>query len=211
MSNAIAAVVFDMDGVLIDAKEWHYEALNRALGLLGHGISRFDHVTTYDGLPTRKKLEMLSIERNLPFALHDFIKEMKQRYTMEIVTTRCKPIFHHEFALSNLKALGYKVGLASNSVRESVEMMMSKANLSAYLDTVLSNEDVSQGKPSPEMYEAAMARLGVEPDETLVVEDNEHGIAAAKAAGAHLLAVDSPASVTFDRIRQRIATIEEAR
>jgi HAD superfamily hydrolase (TIGR01509 family) len=211
MSNAIAAVVFDMDGVLIDAKEWHYEALNRALGLLGHGISRFDHVTTYDGLPTRKKLEMLSIERNLPFALHDFIKEMKQRYTMEIVTTRCKPIFHHEFALSNLKALGYKVGLASNSVRESVEMMMSKANLSAYLDTVLSNEDVSQGKPSPEMYEAAMARLGVEPDETLVVEDNEHGIAAAKAAGAHLLAVDSPANVTFDRIRQRIATIEEAR
>jgi HAD superfamily hydrolase (TIGR01509 family) len=130
---------------------------------------------------------------------------------MEIVTTRCKPIFHHEFALSNLKALGYKVGLASNSVRESVEMMMSKANLSAYLDTVLSNEDVSQGKPSPEMYEAAMARLGVEPDETLVVEDNEHGIAAAKAAGAHLLAVDSPANVTFDRIRQRIATIEEAR
>lgn len=211
MSNAIAAVVFDMDGVLIDAKEWHYEALNRALGLLGHGISRFDHVTTYDGLPTRKKLEMLSIERNLPFALHDFIKEMKQSYTMEIVTTRCKPIFHHEFALSNLKALGYKVGLASNSVRESVEMMMSKANLSAYLDTVLSNEDVSQGKPSPEMYEAAMARLGVEPDETLVVEDNEHGIAAAKAAGAHLLAVDSPANVTFDRIRQRIATIEEAR
>ena len=59
----IKAIIFDMDGVLIDAKEWHYEALNRALDLLGMEISRHDHLVTYDGLPTRKKLEMLSMER----------------------------------------------------------------------------------------------------------------------------------------------------
>ena len=52
----IKAIVFDMDGVLIDAKEWHYEALNRALGLFGYGISRYDHLSRYDGLPTRRKL-----------------------------------------------------------------------------------------------------------------------------------------------------------
>ena len=49
----IRGVVFDMDGVLIEAKDWHYEALNRALGLFGFGISRYEHLTTYDGLPTR--------------------------------------------------------------------------------------------------------------------------------------------------------------
>lgn len=206
--TSIKAVIFDMDGVLIDAKEWHYEALNRALGLIGHEISRFDHISTYDGLPTRKKLEMLSMERGLPFALHEFIREMKQRYTMEIVTTRCKPVFQHEFALSNLKALGYRLGVASNSVRESVETMMIRANLSPYLDAVLSNEDVVAGKPSPEMYEAAMDRLAVGPESTLVVEDNEHGIASALAAGTHLLAVDSPLDVTFDRIIGRIAALE---
>jgi beta-phosphoglucomutase-like phosphatase (HAD superfamily) len=62
----ITAVVFDMDGVLIDAREWHYEALNRALGHFGYTISRFDHLVTYDGLPTRHKLEMLSRERGFP-------------------------------------------------------------------------------------------------------------------------------------------------
>ena len=61
----IKAVLFDMDGVLIDAKEWHYEALNRALALFGMPISRFEHLTTFDGLPTRKKLEMLSLELSL--------------------------------------------------------------------------------------------------------------------------------------------------
>jgi beta-phosphoglucomutase len=52
----IKAVVFDMDGVLIEAKDWHYEALNRALKLFGYEISRYEHLTTFDGLPTRRKL-----------------------------------------------------------------------------------------------------------------------------------------------------------
>ena len=58
---AIEAVVFDMDGVLIDAKEWHYHALNRALELFGFTISRAEHLSTFDGLPTSKKLEMLTL------------------------------------------------------------------------------------------------------------------------------------------------------
>ena len=70
-----------MDGVLIDAKEWHYEALNKALALFGYQISRYEHLVTYDGLPTRKKLEMLSMEQGLPVQLHSFINEMKQLYT----------------------------------------------------------------------------------------------------------------------------------
>ena len=110
----IKAVIFDMDGVLIDAKEWHYEALNRALGLFGYTITRYDHLVTYDGLPTRKKLEMLSREQNLPTELHSFINEMKQRYTMEIVHSKCKPVFSKEYAMSRLKADGYKIGVASN-------------------------------------------------------------------------------------------------
>ncbi|WP_185022353.1 HAD hydrolase-like protein, partial [Pseudomonas fluorescens] len=58
----IKAVIFDMDGVLIEAKDWHYDALNKALNLFGYNISRHDHLTSYDGLPTAHKLEMLSVE-----------------------------------------------------------------------------------------------------------------------------------------------------
>lgn len=81
-----------MDGVLIEAKDWHYEALNKALQLFGMEISR------YDGLPTKKKL---THERGL----HSFINDMKQQYTMEIVYAE----FYHEYALSCLKNEGYNM------------------------------------------------------------------------------------------------------
>lgn len=125
----IKAVIFDMDGVLIEAKEWHYEALNRALQLFGYEkINRVDHLTTYDGLPTKRKLEMLSLQTDLPQTLHSFVNEMKQQYTTEIVHALCKPRFVHEFALSKLKAQGYKLAVASNSIRHTVELMMDKAD-----------------------------------------------------------------------------------
>ena len=82
MSHKIKAIVFDMDGVLIEAKDWHYEALNKALRLFGYEISRYDHLVTYDGLPTSKKLEMLSLEKGLPTGLHQFINQMKQSYKL---------------------------------------------------------------------------------------------------------------------------------
>jgi HAD superfamily hydrolase (TIGR01509 family) len=206
----IRAIVFDMDGVLIDAREWHYEALNRALGLLGYSISRFDHLSTYDGLPTRRKLEMLSMERGLPRALHDFLNTLKQEYTTQIVHTVCRPVFQHEYALSRLKADGYILGVASNSVRQTVELMMERSDLLPYLSLLLSNEDVEHGKPNPAIYTLAMERLSVTPDETLVVEDNEHGVQSAEAAGAHVAVVASPLDVTYDRIVSRIRALETA-
>ena len=201
----IRAVIFDMDGVLIDAREWHYEALNKALKLLGYEITRYDHLSTYDGLPTRKKLQMLTVERGLPAELHAFINGLKQQYTMEYVATSCRPVFQHEHALARLRASGYQLGLASNSIRRTILEMMDRSELRGYLDVIVSNEDVEKGKPSPEIYIKAMADLGVTPDETLVVEDNENGIQAATAAGAHVMVVRSPEDVTLDAIEARIA------
>ena len=208
--SRIKAVVFDMDGVLIDAKDWHYEALNRALALFGYSISRYDHLVTYDGLPTKRKLEMLTRESGLPAALHGFLNDLKQIYTMELVYARCKPMFHHEYALSHLKASGYKLAVASNSVRNTVEVMMQRSSLDPYLDALLSNQDVTHAKPHPEIYSMSFERLGVSPGECLVVEDNENGVRAAEAAGAHLLVVQSVYDVTLENILERIAQVEEA-
>jgi len=207
---AIEAVVFDMDGVLIDAKEWHYEALNRALGYFGYTISRADHLTTYDGLPTRRKLEMLSEERGLPRGLHGFLSDLKQQYTVDQVYLKCRPMFVHEYTLSNLKARGYKLGLGSNSIRSTVELMMQKSNLIGYLDTMVSNEDVKKPKPHPDIYLKAAEQLGVAPERCLVVEDNQNGIRAAEAAGCHLLVVNSVLDVQLDRVLQAIRLAEGA-
>ncbi len=206
--SKIRAVIFDMDGVLIDAKEWHYEALNRALGLFGYQISRTDHLTTFDGLPTHRKLELLSMEQGLPRALHGFINRMKQQYTQEIVNRSCKPVFTHEYALSKLREAGCKIAVASNSIRDSVELMMERSNLRPYLDLMVSNQDVTRPKPDPEMYQVAMQRLGVGPHETLIVEDNPHGVKAAEASGAHVMVVGGVADVTLPAIRRRIEQAE---
>lgn len=204
----IKAILFDMDGVLIDAEDWHYEALNKALSLFGMQISRLDHIANFDGLPTLKKLEFLSLERGLPIQLHTFINEMKQKYTMEIVHTRCKPFFPHQYALSNLKALGYKMAICSNSVRNSVLTMIERAELTEYLELMISNEDVVNSKPNPEMYIKAMAHFNLSPLECLIIEDNENGIKAAKAAGGYLLVVKDVSEVTLNNILNRIAEID---
>jgi len=204
----IKAVIFDMDGVLIEAKEWHYEALNKALNLFGFTISRYDHLVTYDGLPTRKKLEMLSMERGLPVGLHRFINRMKQVYTTEYIFNKCKPVFYHEYALSHLKNRGYKLAVASNSIRQTVDLMMEKSNLNPYLDITLSNEDVTKSKPDPEIYLTAINKLGLKTEECLIIEDNENGIKAAKASGANLLIVKSVEEVNLTNIINRITEIE---
>lgn len=207
--NKIKAVIFDMDGVLIEAKDWHYEALNKALLLFGMEISRYDHLVTYDGLPTKKKLEMLSTERGLPKGLHAFINDMKQQYTMEIVYAECKPRFYHEYALSKLKNEGYRMAVCSNSIRNTIDVMMQKASLENYLDFYISNQDVTHGKPDPEMYIKAIAKLGLNPQECMIIEDNENGIKAARASGAHVMEVETVEDVNYDNIKQHIKQFEE--
>lgn len=201
----IKAILFDMDGVLIDAKEWHYEALNKALNLFGMAISRYDHLTTFDGLPTRRKLEMLSMDNYLPRTLHPFIAELKQQYTMDAIALNCRPAFQHEYALSKLHQEGYKIAVCSNSIRRTIETMMERAGLSSYIDAILSNEDVTRPKPDPEIYLTAMKRLGFQCNECLVVEDNVNGIKAGEASGAYVMKVATVDDVTYWNIKDAIS------
>jgi HAD superfamily hydrolase (TIGR01509 family) len=208
--SQIKAILFDMDGVLIDAKDWHYEALNNALALFGMEINRYDHLVTYDGLPTKRKLEMLTLERGLPKKLHTFINSIKQQYTLDEVHLKCKPNFIHEYALSRLKTEGYRMAVCSNSIRKTIEVMLDKAMIIENFEFYMSNEDVAKGKPDPEIYINSMVRLGVSPQETLILEDNEHGIKAALASGAHLLKIDSVDDVNYFNISKKINAIYNA-
>lgn len=205
----IKAIIFDMDGVLIEAKDWHYEALNKALNLFGMEINRYDHLVTYDGLPTKKKLEMLTLERGLPAGLHSFINEMKQKFTMEIVYTKCSPRFYHEYALSRLKKEGYRLAVCSNSIRNTIEVMMEKSYLEKYLDFYLSNQDVINAKPNPEIYLKAIDKFGLNSSECLIIEDNENGIKAAIASGAHVMKVSQVEEVNYQNIKNYISYLEE--
>lgn len=205
----IKAVLFDMDGVLIDAKDWHYEALNEALSLFGLEISRYDHLHTFDGLPTLVKLRMLSEQYYLPAQLHPFINSVKQSYTIQKVHARCHPVFQHEYALSRLSKEGYKIAVCSNSIRNTIVNMMDKADLSRYIDLIISNEDVSKAKPDPEMYSMAIRRFGLKPEECLVVEDNPKGVQAGMASGASVMKVETVMDVNYANIKNKIDEVEK--
>ena len=206
----VKAIIFDMDGVLVDAKEWHYEALNAALKLFGSEISRYDHLVTFDGLPTKKKLEMLSLEAGFPTKLHGFVNDIKQQYTMELVYTKCKPVFQHQYALAKLSSEGYRLAVCSNSVRKTIDVMMEKAGLAKYIDFCLSNEDVVKSKPDPEIYITAIQKMNLKPAECVILEDNDKGVKAAVASGAYLLKVKDPGDVYYHKIKDRINEIENA-
>ena len=206
--SRIKAILFDMDGVLIDAREWHYHSLNKALQLFGKTITRDDHLDNFNGLPTKEKLEKLSRNRGLPRELHGLIEDLKQKHTRHFIHKYCNPNFHHEYTLSKLKSEGYKLALCSNSIRNSVNLMMELSNLRQYFDITFSNEDVTRPKPDPQIYQLAMEKLGSSPDQCLVVEDSVIGIQSATDAGAFVLRVQSPQEVTYDTVKKAIKNVE---
>ena len=197
-----------MDGVLIEAKDWHYEALNDALRIFGCEISLYDHLVTFDGLPTKHKLNMMSSLGKIPKDLHPIINIMKQKHTMRMILNKCRPLFNHQYAISKLHSEGYKMAVCSNSIRKSVEVMIEQAGLNQYFDFYVSNEDVEKGKPDPEMYNLAMNKMNLKPEQCLILEDNENGIKAAVESGGHLLKIGEVTDVTYLAIKNRILELE---
>jgi beta-phosphoglucomutase len=192
------AVFFDMDGVLIDARDWHFDALNEALRIFGIEIDLEKHLSRFDGLSTKRKLHILSEEEGLPWELHSVIEAVKQDRLLRIAAQKCFPNVSHQILLSRLKSHGFQVGLVTNSIRQSTEIMLGYAGLLKFMDVVVTNQDVVDGKPSPEGYKLAMSQLGVASSESLVIEDGEHGVLAAIAAGAQVLRVKGPTDVSIE-------------
>jgi HAD superfamily hydrolase (TIGR01509 family) len=204
----IDTVLFDMDGVLIDATEWHYDALNEALEIFGFEIGRDEHLARFNGMTTRKKLEILSLEKGLPRELHGIISEVKQDRTLRIAARKCFPTAAHLILLSALKNKGMKVGVVTNSIRMTTEFMLQYSGVAKFLDVLVTNEDVENPKPAPDGYVLAMKKLGSNPARTVVVEDGMHGIQAAKAAGARVVEVRDPGDVSLELL-ERITGIEQ--
>tara|TARA_B110000977_G_C10937625_1_gene439604 strand:+ start:171 stop:809 length:639 start_codon:yes stop_codon:yes gene_type:complete len=209
LNKTIKAVIFDLDGVLVEAKDWHYQALNKALAVFGCDFSYEEHLSTYDGLPTKMKLEMLNKNKNFPLELSQLVYELKQIYTNEFFSTRCFPDFSQDYLFRKLKDKSIKTAVASNSITATVDMAMQNLDIRKYIEFSLSNEDVKNPKPDPEIYTKAISMLNLKPSECLIVEDNSNGIKAAKASGAHCLEVKEVEDVNHINIFNYIKIIEK--
>ena len=204
----IDTVLFDMDGVLIDATEWHYDALNEALEIFGFEIGREEHLARFNGMTTKKKLEILSVEKSLPRDLHEIISDVKQDRTLRIAARKCFPTAAHLILLSTLKNKGMKVGVVTNSIRMTTEFMLQYSGVSKFLDVLITNEDIDLPKPAPDGYVLAMKNLGSKAENTVVVEDGMHGIQAAKAAGARVVEVKDPTQVSLEILERIVGQVQ---
>ena len=203
----IKLIIFDLDGVLVEAKNLHYEALNKALGE-EYAISWKEHLSKYDGLKTNQKLEMLTKEKGLPVELHSQVWENKQKYTLEELRT-LKPNQTLQSVMSALVEDGYKLAVCSNSIRKTVLTVLSKLGIIEFMDLIISNEDVKNSKPHPEMYWKAISTMSYLPEETLIVEDSPYGLLAASRSKSHILRVKNPKEVTYTNIFNKLVEIEK--
>ncbi len=199
----IKAILYDLDGVLVDATEWHYQSLNLALEQAKNfTIKRDEHIQTFNGLPTMRKLEILLEQKRIEKSDFDLIWEKKQDLTIEVIKKDAfvdpNKIRLHDATKS------YKRVCVTNSIRKTALLMLDKTGQLEYMDFVISNEDVSSPKPSSEGYLQAMSRLELDPKECMIVEDSPKGILAAKNSGAHTFEVSGYNDVTLENILTKL-------
>ena len=202
----IKLVIFDLDGVLVETKQIHFDSLNIALGEK-FKISWDEHLAIYDGLKTSQKLEILHERKKLSKDQFTSIWKKKQEITLSLLD-QIKPNYKVIKVLKKLKGDGYKVALGSNSIRKTVDKILRKLEVFDFFDMIISNEDVENSKPHPEMYWTIISKMKYLPEQTLIVEDSPHGLLAASRSNSHVLRVQSSNEINLDNIYNKINQIK---
>lgn len=179
---ALKYFLFDLDGVLINACDWHYECLNKAMDqVVGISISKHDHDTKFNGLPSQAKLKMLGI---MPHH-REIICAEKRRFLQEKIDMY-KPDQSKIDLACYLAGIG-KLACVTNSIRSSTVAMLHAVGIISSISLLVTNEDVKNHKPSPDPYNKAMEIFQAKPGETLIVEDSPFGLQAAICSHASVI------------------------
>lgn len=202
-------IIFDLDGVLIDSKEIHFNALNLALCDIDkkYIITQEEQASIFEGLTTRSKLKILTQIKDFPEERHVELWRDKQAYTAKLflgagIDKELITLFRI------IKSKNILIGVASNSIRETVDTCLLRLGIDKYVDLSLSNEDILNPKPSPEIYNKCMNRLECLNDNTVIIEDSEVGKLAATLSGAKLFPIESRSDLTFELIESVINYLE---
>jgi HAD superfamily hydrolase (TIGR01509 family) len=206
----IKLIIFDLDGVLVDSRPLHYEALNEALLEIDekYVINHEEHLAKYDGLSTKQKLDLLTQEKGLSPNLYSKIWSLKQDKTCDIINRTFIYDNDKRILLQQLKNDGYLLYCASNCIWNTVKLMLLRKGLLEYFDYFISNEDVKNPKPYPEIYLQCITRAKLSVKEVLICEDSPIGRKSALSSGAYLCPIEDPEDTTLSKIRKYIYNYE---
>jgi beta-phosphoglucomutase len=185
-------IIFDLDGVLFESRDMHFDALNRALEAHGHQpISHEEHCSVYNGLPTRTKLAMLGITGDEA----EQVQSEKQAHTLGWVMRNVRRDEMLVALFTDLRTGGWKIAVASNAITVTVIRSLQLLGLWPLCDFVTAGDRVARPKPDPMMYYDCMKACRAKPSETWIVEDSPVGREGAGKTGARVLPVEGPREV----------------
>lgn len=168
----IDTIIFDLDGVLIESKNIHFETLNKALKLSGsnYQISYNQHLYEFDGLPTKKKLQILNDKNLVNKKINNKIINFKNKITTKILSSNIK--YSKEiYRMFNSLSQNYKIGIATNAIQSTLELVLKKLKIKKFVNYSISSSNLKHPKPHPEIYLKLMVKLNCNPKNTLIIED----------------------------------------
>jgi len=181
------AVIFDMDGVLIDSEPAYLDMNKRLFADFGIEMDEKDYKALV-GLPSIPMWTMLKKKYDLKNEVNDFLmiekKRMHEILESDIISN---PVEGVTELLGTLRENNFKLSIASSSAKENVNFIISKLNLTGYFDFIISGEEVKNGKPSPDIFLAVSGKFRISPDKCYVIEDSNNGIIAARTAGMNCI------------------------
>lgn len=185
-----AGYIFDLDGTLVDSMPLHFRAWDEAMRQVGMpGTLDEDLFYSFGGMPTRRVAERLAAHYGLAIDAERVFHDKEARFLALLGGVR---LIAPVVALARASAAaGRPLSVASGGPRDVVRATLAATGLAALFPVVVTPEDVAHGKPAPDMFLLAAARMGVAPAACLVFEDADPGVAAAEAAGMRWVRVPS--------------------
>ena len=200
----IKALLFDLDGVLVDAMAWHEEAFLAAVRVAGLALTAEEHRAAFAGLPTKQKLQRLVEQGKLPASKVAAVAAVKQALTQTYIEQRATPDRSRQYLLQHFKSAGYLLGCVTNCIKHTTTEVLTRTQLLPLLDIVVTNEDVKEPKPSKAPYLRACELLHLQPGETLAFEDHDLGVTAAYNAGCAVRQIHAFDELTIEVVWEAI-------
>lgn len=186
----IKAVLFDMDGLMIDSEPLHLQAVNSVLAKYGKHLTEEENTKRYIGIPDVDGAKDMVVRFHLPISAEEFVLA-KQVKTKQLLRNNIVAQPGLIDLMTNLHKNGYKIAIASSSKLETIEIVIEGFRIGSLIDALASADEVKNGKPAPDVYLLAAKKLGVKPEQCLVLEDAPKGVEAGKRAGMLIFAIPS--------------------